>query len=155
MELRYKREAMVGAMIVAGVLIFVFLMMWLRGTSLKRGHLVHAAFNDVAGLKEGDPVRTSGVRVGVVKSIVLGGPDSVEVIFDVNGGQPPRADASVRILSQDFFGARFIDYHPGVSRDTLPEGRVLFGERAEDISEMASELGTQTRTMLDTLAVTA
>jgi ABC-type transporter Mla subunit MlaD len=73
----------------------------------------------------------------------------------VNGGQPPRADAKVQILSQDFFGARFIDYHPGTSRDPLPEGRVLHGERAEDISEMAGELGAQTRTMLDTLAVTA
>ena len=155
MELRYKREAAVGAMILGGALTFVFLMMWLRGSSLKRGELVHAAFDDVAGLKEGDPVRTSGVRVGVVKSIVLGGPDSVEVTFDVNGGQPPRADATVRILSQDFFGARFIAYHPGSSRDPLPEGRVLRGVRAEDISEMAGELGAQTRTMLDTLAVTA
>jgi phospholipid/cholesterol/gamma-HCH transport system substrate-binding protein len=155
MELRYKREALVGALIIVGALTFVFLMMWLRGSSLQRGTVVTAAFDDVAGLKVGDPVRTSGVRVGRVKTITLGGPDSVEVVFDVNGGQPPRADASVEIMSQDFFGARFIDYHPGVNAAALPEGGVLRGQRIEDIGEMASALGAQTRTLMDSLAVTS
>ena len=155
MELRYKREALVGALIIMGALTFTFLMMWLRGSSLRRGTVVTAAFDDVAGLKVGDPVRTSGVRVGRVKTITLGGPDSVEVVFDVNGGQPPRADASVEILSQDFFGARFIDYHPGINATALPAGAVLRGQRIEDISEMASALGAQTRTLMDSLAITA
>lgn len=154
MELRYKREASVGLLIIVGVLAFVFLMMWLRGKSLSHGEIVRVSFNDVGGLKEGDPVRTSGVTVGHVTTIRLVGPGNVEVDFDIKEGPSPHADASARILSQDFFGAKFVDYLPGTARERLAADKVLQGQRVEDISELATSLGGRTRTMLDTLAVT-
>lgn len=155
MELRYRREAAVGFMIIVGAVTFMFLMMWLRGTSLRRGDIVRVSFNDVAGLKVGDPVRTSGVRVGRVTDINLIGPGDVEVDFDVSHGPPPRTDASARILSQDFFGARFVDYSPGVARDPLPADRKLRGERIDDIAELTTALGARGKTLLDTLGIAA
>lgn len=154
MELRYKREAAVGLMIIAGAVTFVMLMMWLRGKTFSHGEIVKVTFNDVGGLKEGDPVRTSGVTIGHVTTIRLVSSGNVEVAFDIKAGPSPHADASARILSQDFFGAKFVDYTPGVARDMLPAERVLRGERVEDISELATSLGGRTKTMLDTLAVT-
>jgi len=150
MELRYKREVMVGAMMIMGALAFVILMMWLRGRSFKKSTPVDVTFEDVIGLKEGDPVRTSGVRVGSVKQIILESPGHVHVVLDVMHGQPPRDDAKARILSQDLFGARYIEYFPGVSARALPPDSQLRGNRLTDMSEMVEALGTRSKALLDT-----
>ena len=155
MELRYRREAAVGALIIAGVTLFVFLTMWLRGHRWREGVLVHVVFNDVAGLRVGDPVLTSGVSVGQVQKIALRGPGNVDVLFDVARGPSPREDAAAVVKSQDLFGARYIEYSPGVSPRPLPPGREIRGVRLPDMSEMAGELSLRGERVLenaDTLA---
>jgi phospholipid/cholesterol/gamma-HCH transport system substrate-binding protein len=143
MELRYRRETMVGLLLVLGAIAFVGLLMWLQGKSFRQGDVIHASFESVAGLKEGDPVRTSGVRVGNVKVIRLVTPGNVDVTFDVQHGPPPREDAQAQIVAADLFGARFIEYTPGVSSRALPPNRVVHGVRMEDISGMATSLSVQ------------
>ncbi|MFI5279396.1 MAG: MlaD family protein [Gemmatimonadales bacterium] len=143
MELRYRRETLVGLLLVAGALAFVGLLMWMQGKSLRQGDVIHASFESVAGLKEGDPVRTSGVRVGNVKVITLVTPGNVDVTFDVQHGPPPREDAQAQIVAADLFGARFIEYSPGTSSRPLPPNRVVHGVRMEDISGMATSLSGQ------------
>ncbi|MFI5207425.1 MAG: MlaD family protein [Gemmatimonadales bacterium] len=143
MELRYRREALVGLLLIAGGVAFVGLLMWLQGKSLRQGDVIHASFESVAGLKEGDPVRTSGVRVGNVRTIRLVTPGNVDVTFDVQHGPPPREDAQAQIIAADLFGARFIEYAPGVSSRPLPPNRVVHGIRMEDISGMATSLSGQ------------
>ncbi len=149
MELRYRREAAVGLLIVVGAAVFVFLMMWLRGRSFRQGEMVDVTFDDVAGLKVGDPVRTSGVTVGSVKSIELRGPGNVRVSFDVRHGPPPRVDAGAQIKSADLFGARIIEYTPGVATAPLPDDSVIRGTRLQDVSEMAVGMSAQARVLLD------
>jgi phospholipid/cholesterol/gamma-HCH transport system substrate-binding protein len=152
MELRYRREATVGALIVAGAALFVFLMMWLQGRRWTEGQLVTVIFSDVAGLKVGDPVRTSGVHVGQVQRIRLLGPGRVDVQFDVAGGPEPRADASATIRAMDVFGARYIEYSPGRAAEPLPPGTELTGARLPDMAEMAGELGDRGNRLLDETA---
>jgi len=143
MELRYRRETLVGLLLVLGAVAFVGLLMWMQGKSWRQGDVVHASFESVAGLKEGDPVRTSGVRVGNVKTITLVTPGNVDVSFDVQHGPPPREDAQAQIVAADLFGARFIEYTPGTSSRPLPPNRVVHGVRMEDISGMATSLSGQ------------
>lgn len=150
MELRYRREVSVGVLLVVGTLAFVALMMWLRGSSLGKSHIVQVTFNDVMGLKEGDPVRTSGVRIGRVRRIDLDTAGHVIVQLEVNKGSQPHADARVRILSSDFFGARFIDYSPGRSPQMLPANTTIPGLRVEDMGEIADALSKKANTLLDT-----
>jgi phospholipid/cholesterol/gamma-HCH transport system substrate-binding protein len=149
MELRYRREAAVGALIIASAALFVFLMMWLRGQRWGQGELVHVVFNDVAGLKVGDPVRTSGVHVGNVQGIELLGPGRVNVVFDVSEGPTPRRDASAVIKAADLFGARYIEYSPGTAAEPLPEDSLIAGIRLNDMAEMAGELSGRSQRLLD------
>jgi phospholipid/cholesterol/gamma-HCH transport system substrate-binding protein len=148
MELRYRREAAVGMMLILGTAAFVVLMMWLRGKSFRSGEIIHVVFDDVSGLKEGDPVRTSGVAVGSVKQIRLVRPGAVDVYFDVQSGPPPRDDAKAEIRSADLFGARVVEYFPGVSATPLPSGQVVRGTRLQDMSEMAAGLSGQAKDLL-------
>lgn len=149
MELRYRREAAVGLLLILGTAAFVVLMMWLRGKSFNQGDIIHAQFDDVAGLKEGDPVRTSGVLVGSVKTIHLVSPGVVDVFFDVRKGPPPREDAKAEIRSADLFGARIVAYYPGVSANPLPKNRVVAGTRPQDMAEMAEGLTVQAKTLME------
>lgn len=155
MELRYKREASVGLLLILGAASFVFLMMWLRGKSLSGATIVAVTFEDVIGLKPGDPVRTSGVRVGAVKDIVLESPGHVRVTLEVKKGPPPRDDARARILSSDLFGARYVEYHPGLSDRALPEDSMLHGTRAQDVGEMAEVMAAQGKALMDTTSAVA
>lgn len=148
MELRYRREAAVGVLVAFAATVFVLLMMWLRGQSLRRGDVVRARFTDVAGLKVGDPVRTSGVTVGQVRRIALGSPGTVDVWFSITDGPAPRRDAAATLRSADLFGAMFLDYHPGNAAEPLRPDTVLEGTRAPAFTEMAGGFADPARQLL-------
>jgi phospholipid/cholesterol/gamma-HCH transport system substrate-binding protein len=141
-ELRYQREAAVGAFLIAATVLFVFGLMWLRGQSLKRGEIVPVTFADVVGLKEGDPVRTSGVGVGTVKSIRLDRPGRVLVELELTSRHEPRRDARATVRSLDFFGARYIDYQPGTG-EPREAGEPIVGQIESGFGEMAQNLTNQ------------
>lgn len=147
MELRHRREALVGSLIIAGAAIFLFLSMWLQGKSFSDRDQVKVVFDDVAGLKEGDPVRTSGVAVGQVRRIALVSPGNVDVWFSLDNAPVPKADASAEMRSADLFGARYIEYNPGTA--DVPLTGDIRGTRMQDMSEMASRLGGQGRELLE------
>ena len=140
MELRYRREAAVGVFIIVALLIFVFGMLWLRGKSLRSSELVETTFSDVAGLKVGDPIRTSGVAVGQIKEIRLLKPGQVLVLMNLKGGQRPRSDARAVVRSLDLFGAQFLDYDPGTAAQPLAAGGIIPGEREQSVAELVSGL---------------
>ncbi|HVM42149.1 MAG TPA: MlaD family protein [Gemmatimonadales bacterium] len=140
MELRYRREAAVGVFLIVAIVLFVFGMIWLRGRSLRSGELVQTTFSDVAGLKVGDPIRTSGVAVGQIKDIRLLKPGQVLVLMDLKGGQRPRSDARAVVRSLDLFGAQYLDYDPGTAAEPLAPGTVIPGEREKSVAELVSGL---------------
>ena len=151
MELRYRREALLGVLIILGAATFLFLSLWLRGKSLGEKETLKVVFDDVAGLKEGDPVRTSGVAVGNVSSIRLRSPGNVDVWFTIEQAPTPHADATAEIRSADLFGARYIEYLPGTAREPLG-GREIRGTRVQDMSETAASLGGQGGQLLAAVA---
>ena len=152
MELRYRREATVGVFLIVATLLFVFGLMWLRGQSLSRGEVLEVTFADVVGLKVGDPVRTSGVTVGSVKSIHLERPGRVVVQLELTHKQEPRSDAKATVRSLDFFGARYIDYHPGTAATAFAAGQAVPGELEPGFGEMAQSLSNQGREVLQNAA---
>src|SRR2546428_11269293 len=92
MDLTYKQEVTVGALVLVGFLVFTAFMFWLTGRSIvSKAVPVRVEFANVQGLKEGDPVRVSGVKKG------RGGPVRPErgglggvTVEPGPGGQPPQ-----------------------------------------------------------------
>src|SRR6266542_3970278 len=63
MELSYKEEVGVGAIVLLGLVAFTLGMFWLTGRSItSKAVAVRVEFRNVSGLKEGDPVRVSGAK---------------------------------------------------------------------------------------------
>lgn len=139
MDSTYKQEIGVGAFVLLGFAVFVALLLWLTGRSVGgEGSRIPVVFENVAGLKKGDPVMVSGVRVGRVEGVHLERTGKVIVTLSVAADVRPRIDASAAIAALDLLGAKFIDYSPGVREEPLPAGRSLTGTQKPDVTDMAT-----------------
>jgi phospholipid/cholesterol/gamma-HCH transport system substrate-binding protein len=145
MDLAYKQELRVGLLVMVAVLIFTVGLLWLSGRTIgpSSNVIVPVRLTNVSGLRPGDPVQTSGVRVGRVANVVLQGVGDVMVYLEVNRAQRPHVDAQALVASADFFGAKFVDYVPGSSPELLRAGQVITGTRQVEVTEAAANLTTR------------
>ena len=125
MDLHYKQEVTVGALVLAAILVFVAGALWLSGKSVGgAGDLTHIQFSKVGNLKQGVPVLVSGVNVGKVEAIRLIEPGRVDVAISLPDNVKPKADASAKIISISALGDAAIDFNPGTSSQPLAPGTV-------------------------------
>ena len=67
---RGVRETLVGIFVIIGVIVFIVLYTWLSGRiSLRNTYDINVRFEDVEGLRVGDPVLVFGIEKGQVKSL--------------------------------------------------------------------------------------
>jgi len=154
MDLTYKQEVGVGAIVLVGVAVFLVGMFWLTGQSLHTSGLsLDVMFESVAGLKQGDPVLVSGVKKGRVARVALERVKSVRVTIEISKDVRPHIDASATVAALDLFGARFIDYNPGTpEKDVLPLGRVLSGSNQPDITDVAQGVANRANELMSNAA---
>jgi phospholipid/cholesterol/gamma-HCH transport system substrate-binding protein len=153
MDLTYKQEVGVGALVIVGVALFLFAMFWLTGRSFgSEGARVDVVFTNVAGLKQGDPVLVSGVKKGRVTRVQLERVGSVRVTLEVGRDVRPRLDASAIVASVDFLGAKFIDYNPGARDEFLPGDRAITGANPPGLTDVASGVATRANELLGNAA---
>ena len=152
MDMTYKQEMGVGAMVLAGLVLFVVGLFWFSGRSIShKGVLTKVVFTNVAGLKEGDAVLISGVAVGRVSKVSLERVGRVVVTLELSGDPRvrPRTSASAVVMSKDFFGAKMIDYSPGTETDSfLPPTSVITGTKAQELSDIASGVATNANELI-------
>lgn len=153
MDLTYKQEVGVGALVIVGVALFLFAMFWLTGRSFgSEGARVDVVFTNVAGLKQGDPVLVSGVKKGRVARVQLERVGSVRVTLEVGRDVRPRLDASAIVASVDFLGAKFIDFNPGSRDEFLPDDRAITGQNPPGLTDVASGVATRANELLGNAA---
>ena len=147
MDLTYKQEVGVGGLVLAGLLVFVIGMFWLTGRSLSNKSITaRVAFEDVAGLKVGDPVMVSGVREGRVAAVTLDRVGHVTVTLELTPDDKvrPHADATAMVAAGDFFGGRFIEYFPGTeTASLLPTNGMIQGTREEQLTDVAAGVASK------------
>ena len=149
MDLTYKQEVGVGALVLAGLTLFVVGLFWFSGRSIRhKGVYAQVVFTNVAGLKEGDPVLVSGVKVGRVSKVSLERVGKVTVTLELSGEERPRTDAAATISSLDFFGAKFVDYIPGAKDEFLPSTSVIRGTKSQELTDIASGVATRANELL-------
>ena len=128
MDLTYKQEVSVGALVLAGLVLFVVLLFWFSGKSLSHsGVYAHVAFANVAGLKEGDPVMVSGVKKGRVAKVALERVGHVLITLELS------SDVRERLLNIWYVGT-------GCEPDmNAQRPRFVLDEHTADATERAGE----------------
>ena len=116
---RTWRETLVGIFIIAGIVLFIVLYIWLSGRiSLRNTYDITVHFKDVEGLRVGDPVMVLGLEKGQVKSMAI---DSVDVrtVLAIDQSIALPADSKISIRALSYVGAdKYIKITPGVDTQT-------------------------------------
>jgi phospholipid/cholesterol/gamma-HCH transport system substrate-binding protein len=137
-DITYKQEVRVGLLVLVGFVVFTGFMFWLTGRSLVSKSIpVSVVFKNVSGLKEGDPVRVSGVKKGRVGPVRLQRVGHVTVTLQLDPEVRPHKDARATVAAADFLGAKYVDYDPGLSDTLLARGEPIQGLTEEQFADVA------------------
>jgi phospholipid/cholesterol/gamma-HCH transport system substrate-binding protein len=148
MDLHYKREVTVGALVLAAIVLFVVGALWLGGKSIGgTGDLTTIQFNQVGNLKEGSPVLISGVNKGKVEQIRLIEPGNVRVLVALADDVVPKSDATARITSISALGEVAIAFDPGQSSEPLGRGPIP-GSMEMALTDRVASLGDKADSVL-------
>lgn len=118
---RGVRQALVGIFVIAGIVVFIILYTWLSGRiSLSNTYDVHVYFEDVEGLKVGDPVLVYGIQKGKVKSMSIE-VDKVLMILAMDRDVVLPEDTRIAVKAVSYIGAdKYVKVTPGTS-DRIPD----------------------------------
>jgi phospholipid/cholesterol/gamma-HCH transport system substrate-binding protein len=97
-------------------------------------------------------VLVSGVKKGRVANVRLERVGSVRVTLELARDVRPKLDASAIVASQDFFGAKFIDYSPGARDEFLPGDRAITGSNPPGLTDVAAGVATRANEFLGNAA---
>ncbi|MBE5691822.1 MAG: outer membrane lipid asymmetry maintenance protein MlaD [Sutterella sp.] len=123
-------EIMVGFFIVLGFAAALF--MALQAANLGRfsfGHKTYAVtadFDNIGGLKARAAVKSAGVVVGRVRSVVFD-PETFQarVTMDMDAKYPFPDDSSAKILTSGLLGEQYVGIEAGADDKNLEEGSVI------------------------------
>ena len=115
-----KRALTVGLFVLLGIVIFVAGVLVLGGKQNKftRNIHVNALFDNVGGLKVGNNVWFSGVKIGTVRKIFFVNNSQVEVEMNIQESATEfiRKDATASISSEGFIGNKLVVIAGGTTR---------------------------------------
>ncbi len=137
-----KTEIKVGIMVIAGTLLFLWVLGWAKNFSFSANDkYLEIKFPTVAGLELGDPVTVNGVRKGSVEDFKI---ESEDVIVNVklDSDVDLKKDAEFSISMLDLMGGKKINISPGNSPEEIDYGKVQQGQFNADIPRVMSMLGS-------------
>ncbi len=134
-----KRSIIVGIFVLLALVILIAAIFTLGGNQKRfiSTIQVRALFDDVAGLKTGNNVWFSGVKIGTIKSISLHGDSQVEVTMNIEESAQEyiRKDAIARISSESFIGNKNIIIESG----TQQAGIIQDGDRITAVNPLNTD----------------
>jgi len=150
MDLTYKREATVGTVIIAAIVLFFIGTTWLSGRSVGGDSEDYwkIQFRDAGNLKTSSAVRISGVAVGKVEKIQLVEAGKVLVSVSLPERITPRVDASAKIVAVGFVGDAVVEFNPGDASVPLVKSKIIVGSQALGLADRAQVLSDRADSIL-------
>ena len=130
MQKNRSLEIMVGFFIVLGFAAALFMALQAANLgSFSFGHktyTVTADFDNIGGLKARAAVKSAGVVVGRVRSVVFD-PETFQarVTMDMDAQYPFPDDSSAKILTSGLLGEQYVGIEAGADDKNLEEGSVI------------------------------
>ncbi|MCC9137495.1 MlaD family protein [Pontibacter silvestris] len=140
-----KRSVMVGVFVLLALIIFVAGVFILGGQQnrFESSIRVRAVFDDVEGLRTGNNVWFSGVKIGTVKRISFYGEDQVEVEMNIieDAQRYIHKDARALLSSESLIGNRIIEITGGSPQaPPVQDGDIIQVEAGLDTDDMLATL---------------
>ena len=152
MDLHYKQEVTVGALVVIGITLFIGGTLWLSGKSIGSEPTIAIRFPDVETLKRGSPVKVSGVVMGTVQAIEFESYGNVLVRASLDPRVQPKRDAEAKLASTGLVADAVVNLNPGTAAEPLPPGTVIPGSIERGIMSSATDLAAKANEVLANVA---
>src|SRR3546814_1416520 len=149
-----KRSIIVGLFVLVGIIILVAGILVLGGQQNRFSKTVSVTtvFDDVSGLKAGNNVWFSGVKIGTIKSIRFKNLQDVEIAMDIEASSREyvRKDAVAEIGSESFIGNKLIVIKGGSANvPAIEEGDVLQAAEAGGLDAMMATLQVNNENLVE------
>lgn len=116
-------ETVLGAVVLLVAAVFLVFSYSIADVGRIDGYSVTADFTGTGGLKIGDTVQISGVRIGAVSKIELKPDDyRARVTMQINDNVKLTDDTSALISSESLLGGKYLELQPGGSEEYLEDG---------------------------------
>jgi phospholipid/cholesterol/gamma-HCH transport system substrate-binding protein len=143
----------VGIFLAIGLVVFILGVFTLgsQSKSFSKSIRISAVFDDVAGLKSGNSVWFSGVKVGSISKIKFIGAGQVDVDMKIDEGSQPyiHRNAGVHIGSDGLIGNKIIVIDGGSPRaPVIQEGDVLQAEKMVSTDDIMKTLQQNNQNLL-------
>jgi len=140
-----KKSVIVGLFTLLGIVFFVAAIFVLGGNQKRFTKTISlkTVLDNAGGLKAGNNVVFSGVKIGTIKNIRLVENSHVEIDFNIEEKSQDyiRKDAEVRVSSEGFIGNKIIVIQGGSSSvAVVEEGDLLQSVKSIDTEEMMATL---------------
>lgn len=153
-------EVKVGIFVFIGLVILAWFIFRIGDLKLtNRGYGVRVRFGFSNGIKQGAPVRISGVDMGEVKEIRLthdsDGKPQVFLRIWVDGGAQIPVDSRAWVNTLGLLGEKYLEIIPGkdYSKILVPDS-LLIGEdptSVQEVTDMVKDISLQAKVTLETL----
>jgi phospholipid/cholesterol/gamma-HCH transport system substrate-binding protein len=148
-----RRTVIVGLFVFIGVTFLlggIFMVGNMRGVFKDKMEIV-SFFDDVNGLKKGNNIWFSGVKIGTVSNLRFYGKSKVEVGMNIEkkSQQYIRKDAEVKISSDGFIGNKILIIYGGTSKsEEVQDGDTLDVEKTFSTEDMINMLQDNNKNFL-------
>lgn len=131
-------ETVLGAFVLFGALVFLVFSYSKGDAGAVSGYHLSANFSGIGGLKIGDDVQVSGVKVGQISSIDLDPTQYLaKVTMEIDDHIRLPDDTAAMISSQSLLGGRYLALEPGGSPDMLEDGgEIQYTQAPQNLEEL-------------------
>lgn len=134
-------ETLLGAIVIAVALGFFYYNYQVADLGTEEGYTVTAEFSGIGGLKQGDNVVVSGVKIGRVDAVRLN-PETylAEVVLNIENGINLPLDTAALISSESLLGGLYLALEPGAEEDYIQDGgRIEYTQAPQNLEQLLGQ----------------
>jgi phospholipid/cholesterol/gamma-HCH transport system substrate-binding protein len=148
-----RKAIIVGIFLALGLIVFILGVFTLGGQqkSFVKNIKISSVFSDVAGLKKGNNVWFSGVKVGTISDVKFIGPSKVQVFMNIDQAtqQYIHRNAGAKVSSDGLIGNKIIVIDGGSPQaPEIQDGDVLQAEKMLSTDDMLKTLQDNNQNLL-------
>jgi phospholipid/cholesterol/gamma-HCH transport system substrate-binding protein len=112
-------EVIIGGFVLIVSSFFMYFAYTSGGERIKQGYILTARFDDVSGIMTGSDVRLNGIKVGVVKSLMIDEDYQAKVELLLKDDVKIPKDSSAAITTDGLMGSKYVAIVVGYSDQKL------------------------------------
>lgn len=134
-------ETLIGALVVIVAGAFLYYALETADVGASDGYVVTADFSSVGGLKPGDAVQISGVKVGNVARVELMADTYLaRVYMSIRDGYELPADTAALISSESLLGGQYLALEPGGDEEMIePGGAIQYTQAPQNLEQLLGQ----------------